>query len=222
MQRWFAAYQMSMTKDVIGYTETEIQNRWTSNPSHNQLLSDQEWNTFTDQPDLLRLCHTTCLPEAWLITPLGQPWHFTRPPDADLGNFRLQSGIAQGAIWARWPIGALLNPCPSWLFCLYCFPLEHHGSLFSKAGLDWDTCTQASRGREYTLGFPWLIGETVQYCVCGLYPVSRIPFHVISNTCSRWWCVRVDSCLITKAQLCISLQLQFSDFNGYLFKFNFY
>ena len=87
MHRWFAAYQMSTTKDVIGVTKTEIQNGGTCHPSHNQLLSDQEWNTLTDQSDLLPLCHTTCLPKGMTCYPSGTtlafheaswcwPWEF--------------------------------------------------------------------------------------------------------------------------------------------------
>lgn len=215
MQRWFATYQMSMTKDSLG--SQRLRFKMEGLATH---LTISCYLTRNGIPLLISQISCCCVtPPVYQgsdLLPLWD-WRFTRPPDADCGNFRLQSGIAQGAIWARWPTGALLNPCPAKLFCLYCFPLEHHGSLFSKAGLDWNSCTWASRDREYALSFPWLIGEKVQCCVCGLYSVSRIPFRIISNTCSRQWCIRVDSCLITKAQLCISLRLWFSDFNGYLF-----
>ena len=121
-----------------------------------------------------------------------------RPPDAVCGNFRHRGGAAQRDFWAHRPTGALPNPCPGWFLCCVASSWKTMACFSARLDLNETSCTWASRVGGCTLSFLWLIGRKVQYCVCGLYAISRIPFHII-NIYSRQWCIGVDSCLITRA-----------------------
>lgn len=72
-KRWFAtAYQIGTTKDSLGSWDWDSKQEGLAT-SHNQLLSDQEWNTFTDQPDPAQ-CHHLLPQGEWLVTLWDWDW----------------------------------------------------------------------------------------------------------------------------------------------------
>lgn len=210
MQRWFAASD-GHEKGCHWVAETEARNWGICYTSHGRLLSSRERNSLPLSQTSFR-CAKLPAYQGRDSLPLSGTLAFSaRPLDADCGNFRHRGGAAQGDFWAHRPTGALPNPCPGWLFCCVASPWKTMARFSARLDLNETSCTRASRVGGCTLSFLWLIGKKVQYCVCGLYPISRVSFHII-NTYSRQWCIGADSCLITRAQLCISLQLRFSDF----------